>query len=265
MSRIIFKEKIQATDSRLKRHIEHDSESRRYAYVPKHYTLTSVVHTRHIPILDQGQLGSCTGNAGVGALSIDPMFSVTPKSIKYSLDEKGAVSLYSDAEVIDGSGAYPPNDNGSSGLSIAKALKSAGLISGYQHAFTLNDALAALVAGPIMVGINWYDRMFTPDADGRVHPAGKVVGGHEIVARELDSLNSRVWFDNSWGAGWGKGGRFYLTYADFGTLLSQQGDVTVLVPLTSPAPTPTPTPTVKDPADVALAKAMTDWIKAKGL
>lgn len=253
---------IPSTDPRLKRHINHDPESRRYAFIPQHRTLVSAVHTRHIPILDQGQLGSCTGNAGIGALSIDPLFAVTPKSTTYTLDERGAVKLYSDAEKIDGNAGYPPVDYGSSGLSIAKALKNAGLISGYKHTFTLDDALLALVTNPILVGINWYDKMSHPDADGRVRPTGSLAGGHEIVAREIDALNQRVWFDNSWGPGWGKGGRFYLTFTDFGTLLSQQGDVVVLVPVTSPTP---PIVVTKDPEDVKLAAAMRAWLTAKGL
>ena len=97
------------------------------------------------------------------------MLNDTNINPKYSMDENGAVKLYSDAETIDGNGPYPPNDYGSSGLSIAKALKSAGLISSYQHTFTLNDALLALTTYPILVGINWYQEMFNPLQIGRAH------------------------------------------------------------------------------------------------
>ena len=37
-------------------------------------------------------------------------------------------------------------------------------------------------------------------------------------------------FANSWGSQWGQSGLFYLTWEDFMTLLSQQGDVIVLIP-----------------------------------
>jgi len=266
---VIYKEKIHSHDPRLKRHIYHDSRSKLYAFDTTGLKITSVVHPRHIGILDQGQIGSCTGNAGIGALATDPIFKTIFTSSKYALNEVGAVALYSDAETIDGNGPYPPNDNGSCGLSIAKALQAAGLISGYQHTFTLDDALKALTVTPIIVGVNWYQAMFTPDKDGRVHPTGSIAGGHEIVAREIDAANSRVWFDNSWGTGWGVSGRFYLTFADFSTLLSQQGDVVAFTPNTQPSPTPTtvtPTTTIA-PAnpDVAFATAAKAWLKSKGL
>src|SRR2546423_656913 len=59
----------------------------------------------------------------------------------YPREEPGAVKLYSDEEVLDGDGPYPPNDNGSTGLTCAKVLKRAGMISGYQHTFSLDAAL----------------------------------------------------------------------------------------------------------------------------
>jgi len=260
---IVYKEKIPSIDLRLNRHVYHDSRSWDYRFDTSAFKIQSVTHARHIDILDQGNVGSCTGNAGIGALATDPLFSKLPGNNPYTLDEPGAVKLYSAAEVIDGSGPYPPNDNGSYGLSIAKALKDAGVISSYQHTFTLNDALKALTQYPILVGINWYDRMFKPDADGRARIGGSIAGGHEIVARSIDAANSRVWFDNSWGSSWGVKGKFYLTFTDLGTLLSQQGDVVVLIPNTvNPSPAPTPTPNADD---VALATAMKAWLKAKGL
>jgi hypothetical protein len=279
MDRIIYHEKIHSSNPRLKRHIYHDSKSKLFAFPTQGLTIKDANHIRHIPILDQGQVGSCTGNAGIGGLSTDPLFATLPKPLTYSLDENGAVKLYSDAEIIDGSGAYPPNDNGSCGLSIAKALLNAGVISGYQHTFTLNDALLALTQYPILVGMNWYNNMFTPDVDGRVRPTGGIAGGHEIVARQIDATRQRVWFDNSWGSSWGVNGRFYLTFTDFGTLLSQQGDVIVLLPKTTPAPTPTSTTTstttttttstpsvpTNTPEDIAVAAQMKIWLRAKGL
>jgi hypothetical protein len=239
--------------------VYHDSRSRLFSFDTKGRTLTSVTHQRFISILNQGQVGSCTGNAGIGALGSNPLYKTAQN--KYSLDQNGALKLYSEATVIDGGSPYPPTDDGSYGLSIAKALQNTGVISGYQHTFSLNSALLALTVYPILVGINWYQGMFTPDPDGRVRITGALAGGHEIVARQIDAENSRVWFDNSWGPTWGVKGRFYLTFADLGTLLSQQGDVIVLLPKTGP--TPAPVPTVN--ADATLAAAMKNWLKSKNL
>jgi hypothetical protein len=248
---MIRRRKIPSTDPRLGRHVYHDSRSRLFKFPTEKLTIQSVVHARKIPILDQGNVGSCTGNAGIGALGTDPLFAEYPAgATPITLDEAGALKLYSAAENIDGDGPYPPNDNGSTGLSIAKALSNAKLISGYQHTFSLDDALKALSVTPVIVGINWYQDMFNPDGDGRVHPTGALAGGHEVEANEIDAMNSRVWFCNSWGTGWGVGGRFYLTFDDFGTLLSQEGDVTVLLPLSAPAPAPTPVPPAPTPTPV---------------
>jgi hypothetical protein len=264
--RTIIRERIPSTDPRLKRHVHHDSESRRYAFDTAGLSIVSAKHQRRIPVLDQGQLGSCTGNAGIGCLGTEPFFSNRPPAgvAVYAENEAGAVQLYSDATAADDyPGQYPPDDTGCDGLTIAKVLQRAGEISGYQHTFSLDDALKALGVTPFITGVNWYQTMFNPDPDGRVHPLGALAGGHEFVADEIDAEQGRVWFTNSWGTGWGVGGRFYMSFDDFGRLLAEQGDVTIFTPLTQPAPTPTPpAPAPADPADAALAVAFhhNDWV-----
>jgi hypothetical protein len=274
----IYRRDLPRTDRRLGRHVHHDERSRQYAFDTSDIVITSVVHARAIGILDQGQVGSCTGNAGIGALATDPVFDPIKAETFYPMTESGALKLYSNAEDVDGDGPYPPNDNGSCGLSIAKCLQRANLISGYQHTFSREDALKALMTGPVLFGTNWYDRMFNPDPDGRVRIGGSLAGGHEIVAREIDAEKDRVWFDNSWGEGWGLKGRFYLTFDDFGTLLGQDGDIIVPVPVSAPAPVPSADPdqtlAFKTkawafgkhtwPATRTVAKALQDWYVAKG-
>lgn len=232
----IYKEKIPNTDKRLNRHINHDERSKAFAFNTTGLVIKDTEHGRLIPILDQGQIGSCTGNAGIGAINTEPC--VISSFPVYSGDETGALKLYSDAEKIDGGTGYPSEDVGSSGLSIAQALYNNKVISAYQHTFTLEDALKALTQYPIITGINWYEDMFTPDADGRVHPTGALAGGHEIEGYKIDTENGRIWFYNSWGANWGVNGTFYLTWEDYSTLLGQKGDVTVLIPTINTPPTP---------------------------
>lgn len=214
---------------KLGRKVNHDTRSLNYPFDTTNLSIVDVEHKRLIPVLDQGDVGSCTGNAGIGVINTAPF--VQAKIPYYSPDEAGALKLYGEAEKIDGGAGYPPEDQGSSGLSIAKALKNAGVISGYQHVFTLQDTLKALSMYSVLTGMNWYEDMFKPDSDGRVHPTGALAGGHEIQAYKIDVENGRIWFYNSW-KNWGINGTFYLTWADFNTLLGQQGDVTVLLPLT---------------------------------
>jgi hypothetical protein len=227
---MIYKEKIQSSDPRLARHIYHDSRSKDFMFDVSGLEIIDIEHKRLIPVLDQGQIGSCTGNAGIGGINTSP-FILNTKI--YTPDEEGALKLYSDATKLDEfDWIYPPTDSGSSGLAIAKALYNAGLISSYQHTFTLESALKALSKYTIITGINWYSEMYTPDSDGRVHPKGVIKGGHEIEGYKVDTKNGRIWFYNSWNTNWGINGTFYLTWADFATLLSQGGDVIVLIPPT---------------------------------
>jgi hypothetical protein len=283
---VVTYRRISSRDRRLGRHVRHDPRSLAYPFDTSGLSIVSAKHTRRIPVLDQGNLGSCTGNAGIGCLGTSPFFeTVARQSIGdpwiriphadpaqgsntyYALNEGGAVALYSDATAADDyPGQYPPDDTGSDGLTIAKVLKSAGEISGYTHTFNLDDALKALGVTPYITGTNWYSNAMDPDQDGRVYPTGSIVGGHEWVADEIDVENERVWGTQSWGPGWGvvrdgRPGRFYYTFADYGDLLAQQGDVTIFTPLTQPAPTPSPTPG-EDPADVAFAAVLRhhDWI-----
>ena len=237
----IYKEEIVSIDPRLKRNINHDERSKSFAFNTSGLTIKSIKHTRHIGTLNQGSLGSCTGNAGIGDIATDPLFASLPKNLKYSLDQSGAIALYSAATEIDEfGGTYPPNDTGSSGLGIAKALKNAGVISGYQHTFTLEDALKAGQLYPFITGLKWYESMFKTDPDGRVHISGALSGGHEIQMIEIDAELGRIWFWNSWGDDWGITGKFYLTWTDFNSLLVDQGDVTILFPaeITPPSPAP---------------------------
>jgi hypothetical protein len=58
---------------RLGRHVEHDPRSRKFGAAPERMSGTRdyVLHRRHGQILDQGDLGSCTGNALTGAANTD--------------------------------------------------------------------------------------------------------------------------------------------------------------------------------------------------
>lgn len=232
----------------LGRHVEHDPRSLDYAHgVLPETAIRSVAWTRRTPVLDQGQLGSCTGNAGTGLLGTDSvgrsgLTSVTvsvaaaraSKGIftpgVYAPDEDFAVRLYSLATILDSvPGHYPPTDTGSSGLGIAKALRTLGLAHGYSHAFSLPALTTALQSGPVMIGIPWLNSMFDPDGDGHipVDQASGVAGGHEIELNQFDASTGDYWITNSWGTSWGIDGSAYLTTPDLRWLLSQQGDVTI--------------------------------------
>jgi hypothetical protein len=252
------------TDRRLGRHVAHDSRSLRFRAPAKDpRKLTSVRHSFLIPVLDQGQLGSCTGYAGLNTLATPPFWKATEQPITAAGDPgRFAVGLYSDATRVDPwPGEWEPNDTGSDGLSVAKVLHARGLISGYQHATSLEAALAGLAERVVMIGTTWLSGMFNPTPEGQLLLTGDASGGHEYVLDELDVSRRRAWMRNSWGPNWGLKGRAWLSWEDLGKLLADRGDCTILMPKSEPAPVPTPEP-VPPSADVnaELARSLSQFI-----
>lgn len=266
----------------LGRHVNHDPRSRRFPYVraaaASFRPATHVQHDRYVPIFDQGDLGKCTAETALGLLGTGPYWDAlraiaggTPTSAGiYPFTDAGTNVLYSDITRDDPfDGQWPPDDTGSDGLSMAKALVRAGIVPGYQHTFSLGDALRALVDYPLAVGTLWTDRMFTPNRSGLItyDGAGHAVGGHEWIADGYDTERNWVRGVTSWGTSWGLDGRFYLTVEDFGRLLADDGDVIVLTPPTASAPLPDieiPVVPVGDP-DREFAAAIRTWLTARGL
>lgn len=220
-------------------------ENRADTYVP----LASKHWERVIPILDQGTIGSCTGNAGTGALGTQPFYdAVGRKVLSAATDpracERFAVTLYSAATRVDPyPGAYPLDDTGSSGLAVCKVLADRGTIEGYRWARSAHGFLQLLQWGPVLQGMLWYNAFFTPDAAGFIDSSPNwltsgIAGGHEVeaigVGLDTNNLyNSVITYANSWGAGWGDSGMFKMrlrTYEQLSGVDLKQFAVTPIVP-----------------------------------
>jgi hypothetical protein len=222
----------------LGRNVKHDSRSRQY---PFRVVAAAKVVDRPIEWLsaieplNQGDLGSCTGNAGTHcqaccSYTITAKAAIDPWSNDL-LDELYAVHLYSAATKVDNfQGDYPSEDTGSDGLSIAKVLKSRGNLTKFTHIFSLEDAKLAIQDGAFITGTNWYSGMFYPQYDGVVEISGDVSGGHEyaVVGRVMRRGELYWKCMQSWGKDWGDGGFFYLSDATYERLLRENGDATVL-------------------------------------
>jgi hypothetical protein len=213
---------------KLGRLVEHDPRSRDFpALVDEAAPLRKVLWRRYGKPFDQGDLGSCTGNAIAGAINTEPLHAAG----KRLLVEADAVEIYSHATDLDNApGSYPPDDTGSSGLAACKAAKALGYISGYRHAFSLTAALQALMSGPVITGVSWFEGFDTPNKKGLVEISGSVRGGHEFEVLGYDPATDLVTAENSWGSSWGLAGRFHFTAKTWAELLAQQGDVTVPIP-----------------------------------
>lgn len=199
----------------LSRHVEHDPRSRLF---PAETAQLKTVFWKPGTVLDQGDIGSCTGNALVDCLNC----------MGQNYDERVAVAVYTWASHHDWiPGGYPKEDTGSTGIAAAKAAKHMGMISSYRHAFGIEHTLGALMLQPVMIGIPWHEGMFTPDENGFLPLTGKVDGGHEIAVIGYDDRDKFVTLLNSWGPSWGQDGTAKLRVDDLDRLLRDQGDCTV--------------------------------------
>lgn len=267
-SYIIDAERIaeQPGPGRLGRNFRRDSRSAAYPYRPRAAKVASVTWTRHLGILDQGDVGACVGEMTCGACATDPIYPALPANHP-ELGQPLALRFYSEAEQIDGSGPYPPNDVGSHGGSGCQAAKNDGLISAYTWAASAAAAADALQHGPVGFGTYWYSSFDSPPASGivTITRTATIRGGHEYLCRQYDAAAGVFWMDNSWSTSWGKQGRFGLAGETVDVLLSRQGDCVVPSPLAAPPPPPVPVQPTADAADLALNTAIAAWKAAKGL
>lgn len=216
-------------DPRLDRLKQFDERSRQYPVRAIVTATTPRSYTWSLPIyLDQRSEGACVG------FSICHELAARPSVIKGITDEY-ARQVYFAAQRIDpwDGGAYPgatPFYEGTSVLAGFQHVATTGLIKEYRWAFSLEDALMAIgYKGPGVAGLNWYEGMMNTDASGFIRPTGRVVGGHAIVIRGVSVKNKTVRLSNSWGQSWGLNGDCFLTWDDFGRLLSEDGEFCVPV------------------------------------
>jgi hypothetical protein len=254
----IHLEEIPVEGKPLGRHVNWDPKSLQFRVTPQPArVLQTVRHRRILGILNQGSLGSCTGNAATGALGTTPVFDGLMPDHPV-LDQSLAINIYSKATAIDPfGGTYPPTDTGSDGLSVAKVCQKMGLISGYLHATSLQGMQTALQDTPVIIGISWYEGFDNTDANGLVKIEGQPRGGHEVEVVSVDFENNLFEAVNSWGPGYGVNGHFFFSFADMDRLLHEYGDSTQLLPFNVPQPQPQE----RTPEELAFLSEYAGWRK----
>jgi hypothetical protein len=234
--------RFEPADPRLKRNVLHDSRSERYMFLPrdaKPKKLNTTWDSGTGP-LNQGEVGSCTGNATAQWLNTNYANPFRERDYKKGpyLGQPDALEIYGLATRLDRvKGVYPPNDTGSSGLCVAKAGIKLGYLGAYKHTMSFSSAQAAIEKTPAIQGTVWTNSMFKP-RNGLVK-VGKLVdsniaGGHEYLFCGIDWDEEVHIYRNSWGdvdewPGCKPGGYFAIGFKDVQALLAMQGDVTVLI------------------------------------
>jgi hypothetical protein len=220
-------------------HSYHDPRSRQYRSadilnkVTARQLKRSRVFWKRGVQLDQGQDGACVGFSWTQELFASPVrVAITPP-----VDPNGfATGIYHRARQLDDT----PGENyeGTSVLAGAKTIQEAGWMTSYRWAFGIADVIQALLYnGPVVLGIPWYDDMFTPDLYGEIHKGGGLAGGHAILAtgyhgaKQMHPASSRparpmIHLQNSWGE-WGQDGGAWIEDKALSELLHEDGEACV--------------------------------------
>jgi len=215
-------------------------DHRDFAYQPTPLTLPAKVDLRNIcsPVEDQGNLGSCTGNALVGAMECLENIG------KQSFTDLSRLFVYYNERAIEGT---IRQDAGAMIRDGVKSLAKSGVctealwpyniakfktkptvkcftdgltrkVAVYSMIDMLSDMLNCLAAGfPFVFGFSVYESFESDEVarTGIVNMPGKgekLLGGHAVLCVGYDNANQRFLVRNSWGPSWGQSGYFTIPY-----------------------------------------------------
>lgn len=200
------------------------------------------------PVFDQGQLGSCTANAGIAAYMMlkktndmkSRLFQYYEERVLEAQVEGDQTIVQQDSGacirdivvILNNNGACPESDMPySDDQSVLTEVPSPQVISdagtskigSYYSVPDVNGIkqVLALKQEPVCIGISVYDSFESSDvAQTGIIPIPDttketVQGGHAVLVVGYD--DSKQWFivRNSWGDSWGDKGYFYLPYEFF--------------------------------------------------
>jgi C1A family cysteine protease len=230
--------------------------SRRYNWRPdppdfrdRKYLRRLAEHPNHVdlrpqcpPIVDQGDIGSCTGNALAGALGFLEFASVGAAVF----NPFSRLFIYYNERVAEGDPGYDGGANLRDGITTLAAQGACfedmwkysdsltfirPPVAAYQQALPhrITDYLAldntviaqlkdCLASGfPFVFGFTVYESFESPAvAQSGIVPlpllSESPLGGHAVMCVGYDDMRRLFIVRNSWGTGWGDKGYFYLPY-----------------------------------------------------
>jgi len=110
-------------------------------------------------------------------------------------------------------------------LACAKVLKKLGMLDEYYWGTDYQTIHTYLVNyGPLVIGTDWYEGMFYPDAEGFVIPEGPYIDGAAYLCLGYSAVDYCYTFLQNWGRKWGQKGMFKMREGDFAVLMNQGGE-----------------------------------------
>ena len=215
-------------------------DTRDYKYQVSAKTSSNIVDLRPYCSLieDQGNLGSCTGQAIAGAIELLNKRNNKPSDVSrlfiyyYERVLLGTVNYDSGAYIRDGikvtnkygaslESYWPYNISKYKSEPVLEAKNDAltRKVTRYERIANFNGCIDALANGyPIVMGFHVYTSFMTKSVSntGRMpYPNTKreqLLGGHAVLIVGYDKIRKVFIVRNSWGTRWGDGGYFYMPF-----------------------------------------------------
>ena len=215
-------------------------DKRDHPYLLTGASQSSVVDLRPYcsTIENQGNLGSCTGQAIAGAIELLHKRASRTLDVSrlfiyyYERQYIGTVNYDSGAYIRDGikvcytygapvESLWPYNINKFRTVPPSTAMQDAAKrkVTSYQRVADFNGVIDAVASGhPVVVGFTVYSSFESNSvAKTGVMPypntiKERVLGGHAVLIVGYNKNRNVFIVRNSWGSGWGEGGYFYMPF-----------------------------------------------------
>lgn len=167
-------------------------------------------------VLDQGQEGACVGFGTTAEYGASP--------VRGMISDYLALSTYRRAKEIDEwEGVDYEGTSVRAGMLVGRER---GWWDGFKWAFNLTELKAALLLGPVVLGLEWRENMYEAPG-GIVDIGGEVVGGHCILltgySTNYSGRGPTFRWRNSWGATYGINGNAYISQDNLNRVLFEAG------------------------------------------